>query len=200
MCVNHPRFARLYAWGQNYVEHVVGHIRKQQNMQASGRTLIVGAGTGLDVPVLGPKVTEVVLLEPDPNMRRVLHEVYPSLRVLASTAEHIDVEEQRYDTVISSLVLCSVADVHQVLLEIYRVLKPGGQYLFMEHVKHSLPFPQFVQNTLNPVWKHLAGGCHLNRDIHRFLACSKLDVLECRLTQPNFLIPIITGRAVRAIR
>lgn len=197
MSVSHPSFTRLYVFGQDYLERVVGHTRKRQNTLARGRTLIVGAGTGLDIPVLSPEATDVVLLEPDENMRRLLHQAYPTYQVLASTAEYIDVDAEQFDTVLSSLVLCSVADVHQVLHEIYRVLKPGGQYLFMEHVKHSSRFPQFVQNTLNPVWKQMAGGCHLNRDIHRYLTDSELDLVDYCLAQPNFLIPIVTGCAVR---
>ena len=65
MCVNHPRFTRFYVWGQRYVEQAVGEIRVKQNSKAYGRTLIVGAGTGLDIPTLGPNVSGITLLEPD---------------------------------------------------------------------------------------------------------------------------------------
>lgn len=196
--VNHPRFTQLYILGQRQLEHMVGPIRQQQNQRAYGKTLIVGAGTGLDIVALHlDAVTEVVLLEPDPNMQTFLRGKYHALPIVASSAEKMNIEEQQFDTVITSLVLCSVFDVDQVLREVFRVLKPGGQYLFMEHVRHTARVQRGVQNTLNPLWKKIAGGCHLNRDIRADLQRSPLNVVDYHAAKSNFLIPIVVGRAVR---
>ncbi len=197
MYVNHPVFSRLYIWGQNYLERAVGDVRMQQNAGACGRTLIVGAGSGLDAAVLGPHVTELVLLEPDPMFVAHLRREHPDIRLVTSPAEHIELEDQTFDTVITSLVLCSVSDVAQVLREIYRMLKPGGQYLFMEHVKHETPLAGLIQTSLTPVWKHIAGGCRLNRDIKTELNRSPLTLLRYELARPSYAIPIVTGQASR---
>ncbi|WP_054969257.1 class I SAM-dependent methyltransferase [Alicyclobacillus ferrooxydans] len=197
---DHPRFAQAYIWGQDLIERMVGDIRKEQNQRASGATLIVGAGTGSDISQLGPAVTQVVLLEPDHTMLSFLRNNYAHLRIIASPAEAMNVGDGEFDTVITSLVLCSVDRVDDTLREIYRVLKPTGQYLFMEHVKHEAIVPSLLQSTVNPLWKRVGGGCHLNRDIRRSLSHSPLEVLEYSIVKPNFFIPIIAGRAVKGSR
>ena len=197
MCVDHPVFSRLYIWGQDYLEHAVGDVRTRQNERAYGRTLVVGAGSGLDVAALGAQVTELVLLEPDPLLGAYLRKEYPDIHLVTSAAEHMELEDQTFDTVITSLVLCSVLDVAQVLDEIHRVLKPGGQYLFMEHVKHDATPAGMIQTSLTPLWKRIAGGCRLNRDIKSELIRSPLTLLRYELVKPNYVIPIVTGQALR---
>ena len=197
MRVHHPVFSRLYIWGQDYLERAVGDVRTLQNGRAYGSTLVAGAGSGLDVAVLGARVTELVLLEPDPTLAAYLRRQHPGVRLVASPAEHMELEDQIFDTVITSLVLCSVFDVAQVLREIHRVLKPGGQYLFMEHVKHGAPLASAVQTSLTPLWKRIAGGCRLNRDIRSDLIRSPLTLLRYELAKPNGIIPIVTGQALR---
>ncbi|MHB1629934.1 MAG: class I SAM-dependent methyltransferase [Bacilli bacterium] len=199
MCVDHPVFSRLYIWGQDYFERVVGDVRTLQNERAFGRTLIVGAGSGLDVAALGAQVTEPVLLEPDPLMCAYLRKEYPGVRLVASPAEHMELDDQTFDTVITSFVLCSVFDVAQVLDEIHRVLEPGGQYLFMEHVKHDAPLASMIQTSATPIWKRIAGGCRLDRDIKTALGRSPLALLQYELVKPNYLIPVVTGQASRPL-
>lgn len=195
--VNHPVFSHLYIWAQSGLEQFVGDQRRKQNRRANGKTLIVGAGTGLDVPPLSDQVTEVVLLEPDSSMYSYLRTHYPTLAILTHQAEQIPCEAQQFDTVLSSLVLCSVSRVDQVLQEIYRVLKPGGQYLFMEHGRHDAKVPQSIQNVLNPMWKQVAGGCNLNRDIQGSIQRSPLTLVDCEQVRSSTLLPILAGRALR---
>lgn len=195
--VEHPYFSRAYILGQGALERLVGGLRKAQNQRAEGRTLIVGAGTGLDIPQLGDSVTGVLLLEPDAAMRDYLKEKYPELAVIPSSAEHIDIQDEQFDTVISSLVLCSVQNLAKSVSEIYRVLRPNGQYLFMEHVQHHATFSRTAQNLVNPLWKRVGGGCNLNRDVYSALKASPLSITEYSLKKPNFIAPIVSGRAVR---
>lgn len=195
--VEHPWFSQAYIWGQNFLEKIVGDVRKEQNQRAYGKTLIVGAGTGLDISQLSPNVSRVALLEPDSTMREYLQDRYPNFQSIASPAESMDIADGEFDTVITSLVLCSVDQVDQALREIHRVLKPTGQYLFMEHVKHDAPVQRSFQNMVNPLWKRVGGGCNLNRDIYQDMSQSPLKVLEYSLVKPNLVIPIIAGRAVK---
>lgn len=195
--IHHPNFTQLYIFGQSTLERVVGHIRWSQNQRARGRTLIVGAGTGLDIPTLGPEVTDIVLLEPDLSMRSYLSKKYPHFAILSDPAEGIGAGDGSFDTVITSLVLCTVASIEQTVNEIYRVLKPRGTYLFMEHVRHHGRWTQGIQDTLNPVWKRVAGGCNINRDITTVIRQSPLEMVDCSLAMPNFLIPIVIGSAIR---
>ncbi len=157
----------------------------------------MGAGSGLDVAALGSQVTELVLLEPDPLLAAYLRKEHPDIRLVTSPAEHMELGDQTFDTVVTSLVLCSVSDVTQVLEEIHRILKPGGQYLFMEHVKHGAPLASMIQTSLTPLWKQIAGGCRLNRDIQSELLRSPLTLIRYELAKPNHVIPIVTGQALR---
>ncbi|QQE76947.1 class I SAM-dependent methyltransferase [Alicyclobacillus sp. SO9] len=195
--VEHPHFSRAYIMGQHSLERFVGGIRSVQNHRANGKTLIVGAGTGLDVPQLGHNVSEVLLLEPDATMRDYLSRTYPELPVLSSPAEHMAAESGVFDTVVSSLVLCSVQSIEKTLSEISRVLRPGGQYLFMEHVLHHTPINRLLQNFVNPLWKRAGGGCNLNRDVYSALQTSSLRIKEYSVKKPNFIAPIISGRALK---
>ncbi len=195
--VDHPFFSALYIRNQAAMERALGGLRAEQNTRAAGRTLIVGAGTGQDVHALGPRVTEVTLLEPDRSMRRELTRHFPELPLLESQAEQIDAPDASFDTVLSSLVLCSVQDVDAALREIARVLRPGGQYLFFEHVRHERAAPQALQDALTPLWKKVGGGCHLNRALVDAVRRSPLAVADVRQVRDGWLLPVVAGRAVR---
>lgn len=195
MTVDHPWFSRWYVRTEQAVERAVGDARRAQNAAALGRTLIVGAGTGLDVPALGPGATDVVLLEPDATMREILAQRYPALRLVGEPAEAMRLEAGSMDTVISSLVLCSVSDLRQVLDEILRVLRPGGQYLFMEHVANPRWLASAVQRAVDPLWHRMGGGCHLTRDVALALAESALQPDWLEPVHRGGLLPVIRGRA-----
>lgn len=195
--VNHPVFSRLYLWTEGVLEAAVGEARRAQNVQASGRTLIVGAGTGLDVPALNREVTDVWLLEPDPTMRRALRARHPEAGILDCPAEAIAASDASFDTVLSTLVLCSVRDLDAALREVARVLKPDGQFLFLEHVRNPSPMGGIAQRAVEPAWKRVGGGCHLTRDVVPALQRSPLEVISVEAVRSGLLLPIIRGRAVR---
>ncbi len=194
--VSHPCFSHWYPRAEGALERMVGEARRLQNAQAVGRTLIVGAGTGLDVPALGPQVTEVILLEPDAAMRDILRQRYPHLPILPDAAEALTLPPSSVDTAISSLVLCSVGQVPQTLRQLARVLRPGGQYLFLEHVSHTGAWGG-VQRLLDPLWQRLGAGCHLTRDVAAAIRDSPLALDSVSRVRQGGLVPVIRGRAIK---
>ena len=114
-------------------------MRSRLLANASGRVLEIGAGTGLNLTHYPESVTELVVTEPEsPMLRRLERKVAgarPAVRVVQTEAESLPFEDQSFDTVVSTLVLCTVRDPDATLAEIRRVLKPGGRFLFLEHVR-----------------------------------------------------------------
>jgi len=145
-------------------------IRRAQLSRASGRTLEVGAGSGLSVPHYGDAVTDLVLVEPDDDFRialqRTIHQLTNvpwSVTVVDADAQRLPFEDATFDTVTASFTFCSVQRPDLGLDELHRVLRPGGQFLFHEHVRGQGPRARF-QDLMTPLQVLLAGGCHPNRD------------------------------------
>ena len=171
--------------------------------QASGRVLEIGAGTGLNARHY-PDHVDLVLSEPDEAMAdrlrdRVAKMKRPTTVVLAG-AETLPFADDEFDTVVSTLVLCTVPDPEVALLEIHRVLKPGGRLLFMEHIRSESARWARWQDRLNGPWRAFAEGCNCNRSTLDTLAHSPLgvDAVE-RGTFPAMvplIRPLATGSAV----
>ena len=138
-------------------------MRRDLVASARGRTLEIGAGTGANVDLYPEAVTELVLAEPAEPMARRLEAKHPHATVVHAPGEHLPFEDDSFDTVVSTLVLCTVDDPEQSLSEIQRVLKPDGQLLFLEHILD--PSGKWVawQHRLTPLQKRFACGCHLDR-------------------------------------
>lgn len=138
--------------------------------RATGEVLEVGAGTGANVPYYtDATVQRVRLAEPDPHMRGYLEARARRARgvrfeIADHEAERLPYEDAAFDTVVSTLVLCSVADLRTSLAEIHRVLKPGGRFLFIEHVAAAPGSERRRwQGRIEPLWVVMAGNCHLTR-------------------------------------
>lgn len=143
-------------------------LRRETLAAARGRVLEIGAGTGLNVKLYPGAVTAITLAEPDAPMaarlrRRVSGASHP-VEVLQAPAEQLPFADGSFDTVVSTLVLCTVADMAASLREIGRVLAPGGQLLFVEHVRAGHGRLVRWQERLHEPWRRLACGCHCNRD------------------------------------
>lgn len=177
--------------------------------QARGRTLEIGAGSGLNLPHYPSAVTELVVTEPSRHMhghlRRVLAEDPPPVgahHLVAAPAESLPVEDGSVDTVVGVYVLCTVDDPAAALAEIARVLAPGGRYLFMEHV-HAGDGTLLgtVQDLIEPVHEWVAAGCHPNRRLHDLLdaaplAVEQVESLRMPMAFPT-VRPVLRGLAVR---
>ena len=145
--------------------------RRELLASLEGRVLEVGAGTGASLEAYPEAVGELVMTEPDPHMRVKLEaraRERPGTRVIADPVENLGVAEGSFDAVVSSLLLCSVEQQSAALAELSRVLRPGGRLLFLEHVAAWDDDGRLRwQRRLEPVWKHVAGNCHLTRDTER---------------------------------
>lgn len=145
---------------QPYRERVAG--------QAAGRVLEIGAGSGVNLS-LYRNADEVLALEPDPKlveMAKSKAQAAPRhVSFLQASAEHIPLPDSSVDTVVSTWTMCSIHNPVGALREIRRVLKPAGRLLFVEHGLAPTPGVQKWQHRLTPAWKHIAGGCHLDRPI-----------------------------------
>ena len=169
---------------------------------ARGRVVEIGAGTGLNVAHYPDEITELVLTEPDAAMRRRLARRLQrdgrGARIVDAPAERLPLADASVDTVVSTLVLCTVNDPERTLGEIARVLRPDGQLLFIEHVRASSRFLAACQDYLLRPWRSFAGGCHCNRaTVELMRACGFTIAADEDVWRgmPTIVHPLILGRA-----
>ncbi len=204
---SHPIFARVYArMSAQMDEQGAAEFRRIMLDGLAGRVVEVGAGNGRNFAHYPPAVTEVVAVEPEPTMRALAlaaaREGKVPIRVVAGTASALP--GRGYDAAVTSLVLCSVPDQATALAEIRRVLRPGGELRFLEHVAAETPGLRRLQRLADAtVWPRLLGGCHTGRDTAAAIAAAGFTVdrlqrfrfPEGRLGGPAS--PHILGRATR---
>jgi len=152
---------------------------------AEGRVLELGVGMGLNLRFYDPgKVREVLGVDPSPELRAVAEaaERDPALKVKVEDgdAEALPFEDNSFDTVVCTFTLCSVCTPARALGEARRVLKPGGRLLFCEHGLAPDAGVAKWQRRIEPVWKRIAGGCHLTRPVASAIQAAgfKVDSLE----------------------
>lgn len=174
----HPVFAAYYAWLSGSIESgPVGAARRELVAGARGVVVDLGAGIGLNFPHLGPAVTAVHAVEPDPHMVRRLTPTLPANGVVHPVgAEAIPLPDASVDTVLATLTLCTVADLDAVAAEIHRVLRPGGRVLVLEHVRSTEPSTAAWQRRLRGPWRWFGGGCNPDRDTAAALAAAGFDI------------------------
>jgi len=134
----------------------------------SGDVLEIGAGTGANLPLYPPAVRRLVLVEPDPHMRRRLVHRHPAgapaLEIRPERLETLNLPPASFDAVVATLVFCSVPDQAAALRHVRELLRPGGRLVFLDHVAAEAdPRAAAWQRRLDPIWRRVAGGCHLTR-------------------------------------
>ena len=182
----------------------LGEWRRQLLRELSGAVLEIGAGTGRNLGQYGQGVEQLTLAEPDPHMRlqlaRHLRGTRFEKRVALSnaSAEALPYAEGAFDAVVCTLVLCSVADPERCLSEAFRVLRPGGRLLLVEHIRapEGTRRRQWQQR-LDPLWSRVANGCHLDRDprstLERTGFYTHASVIDELRGAPGFLRTTLRG-------
>lgn len=166
--VRHPIFARLYGRMADAFEGK-GNAEHRQELLAglAGRVIEVGAGTGLNFAHYPASVTEVVAVEPEPYLRdkatAAAARAPAPVTVLDGTADRLPGTNGSFDAGVVSLVLCSVPDQAVALAELRRVIRPGGELRFYEHIRAEHPDLARWQERVDVIWPRLGGGCHANR-------------------------------------
>jgi ubiquinone/menaquinone biosynthesis C-methylase UbiE len=169
---------------------------------ARGHVLEIGAGTGGNLAYYGDQVDSLVLTEPDPSMlrrlQRRLRETGSAATVLRAPAEDLPFEDETIDVAVSTLVLCGVSDQPRALRELHRVLRPGGELLFIEHVRADDPGLAKKQDRMNGVNRFLV-GCECNRSTLSSIQAAGFAVATVEHTLlgkvPSFVRPLIVGTA-----
>ncbi len=177
--------------------------RERLLSQARGRVVEIGAGTGLNAELYPLDAEELILTEPVEGMCRKLRKRavrVPRAKVMVAKGNELPAEDGSVDTVVSTLVLCTVPEVDPVLAEIARVLRPGGRLLFCEHVRDDDSRSAAKQDRIAPRWAAFAQGCQCNRDTEVVLR-QRFDFEWIRYEQwrgmPSLVRPLVVGSAIR---
>jgi ubiquinone/menaquinone biosynthesis C-methylase UbiE len=169
---------------------------------AHGDVIEIGGGTGVNLPCYGPAVTSLTITEPAPPMLRRLEraarEHQASAKVLRAPAEDLPFADDSFDVAVSTLVLCGVDDQPRALRELRRVLRPGGQLLFLEHLRSGDPGLARLQDRMN--WlNRLVVCCDCNRPTLDSISRAGFTVAEVKHTvlpkAPRFVRPAVMGTA-----
>src|SRR5712671_1942168 len=146
---------------------LLDHYRQRTIETARGLVLEVGVGSGLNLPLYGPAVAHVIAIDPSTELLRLASRRVADARVpvslLRASAEHVPLADAVFDTIVMTWTLCSIPNPMAALIEMRRVLKPGGRLFFVEHGLSPEIRTARWQHRLTPCWKRISGGCHLDR-------------------------------------
>lgn len=179
-----PLFPYAYSALVAGLEHTFyASLRARTLAPARGKLLVVGLGPGQDLRHIPPSVTSIAAVEPDPVMRRkaakLAGKLGVELELVDGVGEQLPFDDASFDTVLCSLVLCSVRDVEATLGEIRRVIRPDGQLLVLEHVRAADgSLAGRLQDRIAPAWSVAASGCQVNRRTAQLLADAGFDVSD----------------------
>jgi len=204
-----PRFARMYMRSAASAEERGATDHRRRLLDGLRGTVVeIGAGHGLNFALYPPEVTEVVAVEPEPTLRRQAQSAADSasvpIRVLAGVADELLLEDESADAAVASLVLCTVPDQQRAVAELRRVLRPGGELRFYEHVIPRCQPKRVLFQAIDRsgIWPAVAGGCHAARDTTEAIMQAGFDIEEierfgfsANRFQP--LVPHILGTARR---
>ena len=152
--------------------------------RAKGKVLEVGVGSGLNIPYYSAAVERLYGVDPSVQLlamaRRNVENASLPAELVCQTAERLPFGDASFDSVVMTWTLCSIPGASGALCEIKRVLKPGGELLFIEHGLSPEPRVAAWQRRLTPFWRPLAGGCHLDRPIEALVRSAGFTVVELK--------------------
>lgn len=172
----------------------------------SGDVIELGCGTGANLEFYPITVKRLVLVEPNLHMARRLKEKLSNNKqhaeILNDNAESLSFHDASFDVVVCTLVLCSVSNLEKSLSEIYRVLKPQGKFIFIEHVAALSNLKRYRwQHRLEFLWKHIAGGCHLTRTTEKAILNAGFKIIDINRQSmrgvPSVVRPSIRGVSLK---
>jgi len=188
-----------------WVGERTGMAKRRRDLlsEANGRVLELGAGTGLNLPYYPDEIEELTLTEPAapmlPKLERRLRKTDRDGQLMVASAEELPFDDDSFDTVISTLVLCTVDDPRRAIKETARVLRPGGKLLFLEHVRAEDAGLARWQDRLERPWRFLGDGCHCNRDTVATIEASPLTLDRVERGElpkaPPLVRPLVRGSA-----
>ena len=176
-----------------YQDHIVPHLvnlsmrnrrltpyRERTISLAEGRVLEVGVGSGVNFPYYSYRTNEVIGIDPQWKLLKMSSHNTASVpsRLIEGSAESIPLDDATVDTVVTTWTLCSIPDVAAALREMRRVLRPGGRFLFVEHGLASDERVRRWQRRLTPLWKRIAGGCHLDRPVSVLVQAAGFEISQ----------------------
>jgi ubiquinone/menaquinone biosynthesis C-methylase UbiE len=183
--VRHPIFARFFdRFAAKDEERGQAELRRELLRGLSGRVIELGAGNGLNFPHYPTDVEELVAVEPETYLRERAAEAAETapvpVRVVGGVAGRLPAEDASFDAAVVSGVLCSVPDVDSALADLRRVVRPGGELRFYEHVRGRNRVRRRFQDAVDLAWPRLMGGCHPNRDTLAAIESAGYKVESCR--------------------
>lgn len=160
----------------------LAELRRAVLPAARGRVLELGVGSGLNLPFYDGDVEAVVGIDPSAPLlamaRKHLDRAPCAVELVAGSAEEVPYEDKSFDSVVTTWTLCTIPDAAKALAEARRLLKPGGELVFIEHGRAPDPGVARWQHRLNPLWRRIGGGCNLDRDIPGLIRGAGFDLVE----------------------
>jgi len=181
--------------------------RKEILSAAQGKVLEIGLGTGLNLAEYPKYIKHITSVDVNPGMNHYVQKRSKAAQKIIDhqviTAEKLPMADQTFDTVVSTWTLCSISNIHKALEEIYRVLKPNGKFIFIEHGLSNTKNIQKWQKRLSPFWQKIGDGCHLNRNIKTLISSHNFEITKYKefdmLKMPKLTRYMYQGIAIKKL-
>ncbi|MFD8496450.1 class I SAM-dependent methyltransferase [Amycolatopsis sp. NPDC059657] len=196
--IENPRFARFFAKHSLRNERRGNAVLRAEMLAGlTGEVAEIGAGTGLNLRHYPETVTRILAVEPEPNMRaRLAQAANERVELIDAVAEELPFEDASVDAVVIAAVLCSIGDAPRALAEVRRVLKPGGEVRFYEHVRARAWLHGRFQDLVAPLWARMMGGCRPNSDTLELFRANGFVIERWRefVFPAGVLVPVVGPR------